>query len=285
MENYIIELLFETNAIQVCPEGDPFFYTSGKLGPYYINTHYLFGTKEKSEEFLTVIEESKKDLKSFTENMFKAAYKQYLDSEIYRAVIDIICDKVKEYDVDYISGGERRDFFFSILPSNILDIPNISILKDKTCIISTPDLKYSRIAKSGVLKGKRVLHIADLVTEASSYVRAWIPAIEKLGAVFEETISVVDRNQGGVGILNEKNISLFSFALINKELFKHAKKNGFISDRQCDMILDFIENPDRFMYEFLDSNPDFLENKISQGGKLKERALLCKNIYETKDTV
>ena len=30
--------LFETNAIRFCDENKPFWYTSGKIGPYFINT-------------------------------------------------------------------------------------------------------------------------------------------------------------------------------------------------------------------------------------------------------
>ncbi len=36
----LIEGLFETDAIKVCPAGKPFWYTSGKIGPYYVNTHF-----------------------------------------------------------------------------------------------------------------------------------------------------------------------------------------------------------------------------------------------------
>ena len=43
----LIKWLFETNAFRVCPENEPFWYTSGTIGPYYINTHFLYGSEEK----------------------------------------------------------------------------------------------------------------------------------------------------------------------------------------------------------------------------------------------
>lgn len=46
MENPIVSWLFETDAVRVCPEGQPFWYTSGKLGPFYINTQFLYGSEE-----------------------------------------------------------------------------------------------------------------------------------------------------------------------------------------------------------------------------------------------
>ena len=33
-QNPIVSWLFETDAVRVCPEGQPFWYTSGKLGPF-----------------------------------------------------------------------------------------------------------------------------------------------------------------------------------------------------------------------------------------------------------
>ena len=55
MENPIVSWLFETDAVRVCPEGQPFWYTSGKLGPFYINTQFLYGSEEAANALLTVI--------------------------------------------------------------------------------------------------------------------------------------------------------------------------------------------------------------------------------------
>ena len=52
MENTIIEALFATNAIRVAPENQPFWYTSGRLGPFFINTHFLL-ENEADDQLLT----------------------------------------------------------------------------------------------------------------------------------------------------------------------------------------------------------------------------------------
>ena len=124
------------------------------------------------------------------------------------------------------------------------------------------------------------MHIADLITESSNYERAWITALQNLGANIENTVSIVNRNQGGKEVLKNKNISLFSFASIEKDLFVKALEENYITGKQCEMISLFIENPDKFMLEFLDNNPNFLDDNIHKGGKNKERALLCKEIYK-----
>ena len=58
MENPIISWLFETDAVRVCPEGQPFWYTSGKLGPFYINTQFLYGSEAAANALLKTIEEA-----------------------------------------------------------------------------------------------------------------------------------------------------------------------------------------------------------------------------------
>ena len=51
----LVSYLFETNAVKVCPDNKPFWYTSGKIGPYFINTHFLYGNEEDSKELLNLI--------------------------------------------------------------------------------------------------------------------------------------------------------------------------------------------------------------------------------------
>ena len=42
----IMSYLFATDAIRICEENKPFWYTSGKIGPYFINTHFVYGNEK-----------------------------------------------------------------------------------------------------------------------------------------------------------------------------------------------------------------------------------------------
>ena len=57
MDEELVSLLFETKAFKVADENKPFWYTSGKLGPYFINVDYLYGCKEDSENLLKIIDD------------------------------------------------------------------------------------------------------------------------------------------------------------------------------------------------------------------------------------
>ena len=130
----IISYLFETNAIKFCEENKPFWYTSGKIGPYFINTHFVYGNEDDAKSLLSFIDEQLSDKMALPKNVFEKVLNQYQTNEIYKNVIDTMIDSIKSNididEIDYVSGGERRDWFFSNIVSHLLNKPHISIYKD-----------------------------------------------------------------------------------------------------------------------------------------------------------
>ncbi len=61
----LVSWLFKTTAVRVCPENKPFWYTSGTIGPYYINTHFLYGSEKQANDLLTYIDGNKGDKYGF----------------------------------------------------------------------------------------------------------------------------------------------------------------------------------------------------------------------------
>ena len=57
----LVSYLFETNALRICPDNKPFWYTSGKIGPYFINTHFVYGNEKDAVELLGFIDEALAD--------------------------------------------------------------------------------------------------------------------------------------------------------------------------------------------------------------------------------
>ena len=58
MTDKIVQALFDTKAIRVAPAETPFWYTSGRLGPFFINTHFLLENEAAAGEVLKRIERS-----------------------------------------------------------------------------------------------------------------------------------------------------------------------------------------------------------------------------------
>ena len=222
MANQITEDLFKTNAIRVAPADTPFWYTSGKLGPFFINTHFLAKDEGTATGILKLIEEAiLADRDTAPKKIFDAFCDLYKTDATYKNCIDSIVEAAKKYDFDFISGGERRDFFFSMVPAHILGKPHLTIFKDLSSVIT--DGNFDKIDYD--FKGKKALHIADLITEASSYERAWVPAIKALGADIKDTIAVVDRKQNGRAVLSGLGVNMETLTAVDKELFDESLRS------------------------------------------------------------
>lgn len=276
MADKIIEALFETKAVRVAPENQPFWYTSGRLGPFFINTHFLLENEAAAGEVLKRIEKAIADNKlTAPEEIFDMMLAYYNKGGTFKMVSDKLAEEASKLDFDYISGGERRDYFFSMMPAYLLKKPHLTIYKDMTSVYSESIDGPAVDVKDIDLKGKKALHIADLITEASSYERAWIPVIRGLGSDITDTVAVVDRHQNGREVLKGLGVELHALTGINEDLFEEAKANGVINDAQKDMIMHFLENPADYMTAFLKANPGFIDAEIAKGGKNKERAELA----------
>jgi len=294
--NKLIEWLFETNALRVSSADNPFWYTSGTIGPYYINTHFLYGNEEKANKLLEFIDNKKDEIYNFPIELTNVMWENYEKDAIYKGVIEQLCTFIKDTvgldEIDYISGGERRDWFFSFLTAKILGKPHLTIYKDLSITeynnnhvrkvknikdIDENENENNSIGDDNVtnIKGKKVLHITDLVTEASSFERSWIPAVKNVGWNIKWSIAIVDRNQGGKELLQRLGVNLYSIVNIEEYTFEKALKLGLINDAQYKMIIDYINDPKGSMRKFLQENPEFLQKSLSMGGKIAERAKLC----------
>lgn len=280
----LVSYLFETNAFKVCPDNKPFWYTSGKIGPYFINTHFLYGSEESAVEFLKFIDLEKENKLEIPKKILDKCLKQYNSNNIYKEVVDEMVTYIKNNlnidEVDYISGGERRDWFFANIVSYLLKKPFISVFKDLSAVVSTSD--FTKTTDTKKLDGKKVLHVADLVTEAASFVRAWIPAVQSLGAEILWSVVVVDRMQGGHDRLKSLGINAHSLLQIAPNMFQEALNLGIITKDQNEMLNKFFENPDGTMKEFLIKHPNFIEEALHSDEKTVVRARLCieGNLYE-----
>ncbi len=280
-KNKLITWLFKTNAVRVCPENKPFWYTSSKIGPYYINTHFLYGSEEKANSLLKVIDVCKENKLGCSEIVLQLARKNFETDEIFRGLISSMCEYIKSNfnmnNIGYISGGERRDWFFSLIIADMLKIPHITIFKDLTAVL------FQKGVSSEVkdIKNENVLHIADIITEASSYTRAWIPAVQSLNGNLKYSLVVVDRLQGGAEKLNGAGVESHALMNVDKDLFNGALDENYITGQQHKMLMDYLERPTETMRAFLVEHPEFIQNSLQADPKTAERTRICieQNIY------
>ena len=82
----VMSYLFETNAIRFCEENKPFWYTSGKIGPYFINTHFVYGSEKEATELLSFIDDCLSDKLTLPKKVFDKTLIQYNNNEIYKNI-------------------------------------------------------------------------------------------------------------------------------------------------------------------------------------------------------
>ncbi|MBR1905740.1 MAG: orotate phosphoribosyltransferase [Clostridiales bacterium] len=276
MNDKIIDALFETQAIKMAPADNPFWYTSGMLGPFYCNTHFLLKDEQSAADMLKLIEAAiAEDKLTAPKKIFEALKKYYDLGGTFKMTMDRLAEEAKNYDFDFISGGERRDYFFSMIPAYILGKPHLTIYKDMSSAYSE-DLEGDAVVPAkDMLQGKKALHICDLINTASSYERAWVPAIRDLGADITDTLAVVDRCQGGAEVLEGLGVKLKTLTKINAEFFEDIYNNGMIDLAQKDFVLKYLESPSEYMAHYLKTHPDFIAGELAKGGKAADRAKLA----------
>lgn len=283
----LISNLFRTKAINACEADKPFWYTSGKIGVYFINAEFLYGSDTDSKNLLSIIDEALQDHQTLPQKVFKQVLEQYKSNETYKNTIDTLVKTISENinidEIDYISGGERRDWVFSNIVAYLLQKPHITIFKDLTVLESNSDFSTTKSIDN--LEGKNCLHISDLITEAASYVNLWIPAIEKLGGKMKWTGTIVDRMQGGADRIKEHGVTTYPLVRVEKNLFKTALEKEIITPDQYAMIDAYMNNPDETMRKFLVAHPEFIEESLKGTGKTLIRAKKCveEDIYGLGD--
>jgi len=121
--NIINELLFKTNAVRVAPAQEPFWYTSGKLGPFYINTHFLAKDEQTANEMLTYIENhNPKEIEAKFENLYNT-------DSTYKTTIDELIKVIENTTSTSYREGRGATFSFRWFPQNFWESSTLPYTK------------------------------------------------------------------------------------------------------------------------------------------------------------
>ena len=293
MDNYasmtkISNLLLETQALELAPAGKIFWYTSGTVGPFYLNAHFLYGGRKKAEHVLAFIDENSADRMRLLTGLLDQVERNYEEDSGYRAVIDAVVaiarDEIGTAQIDCISGGERRDWFFSLITAKRLQIPALVLFKDRSAVMLRGDKNNTAIRTQAAesLNGARILHVADLVTEASSYERTWLPAIQACGGRLQWAINVVDRGQGGAEVLAHHGITARHLVCVGPDFFQGLAVDGYCSRVSSQQLIEYHLEPHESMRRFLLEHPRVLREALrGDNAKIRQRAqqLIVRNSY------
>jgi orotate phosphoribosyltransferase len=270
----LLERLISTHGLAVRNDAqdEAFWYTSGKPGPFYINTEKIAGEQEAADILEDINELLKAPLsKQQQAGAFFAKMNQLVAAdEAYSASIDALLDYYEShagYKPAFISGGERRDWFFSIPVARRLKLPHVFLFKSGEHVITDHEGKPLESS----LLNQKVLHVADIINQASSYLNRWIPILQNTGAAFTETLTVAVRSQEGLASLKQHHIRVVSPLTVDRPLFTEAYELGLINEFAYNEISKFYDSPEAWTQDFLRENTRDYGQNSNLDTKTKER--------------
>jgi len=115
-----------------------------------------------------------------------------------------------------ISGGETRDWIFSNPVAVALQRPHVMLYKDGKSV-------------GADIKGKDIVHVADLNNEGSSPRDLWVPAIKKAGGTINDIFFYVDRMEEGVNVMKELGLNSYAVVPLDAHAWDYLQKTGVVS--------------------------------------------------------
>ncbi|MFH1420782.1 MAG: hypothetical protein ABIG30_02335, partial [Candidatus Aenigmatarchaeota archaeon] len=261
----ISQILVETGGYRDVP---PVLLTSGEVGIYYINTEKI---AQDDGEFNRFGDDSGA--------MITHAIKMVEEHPSFGEVIDRVSESVKsilyatrtDCDTLIISGGQRRDWLFSGPVAAKLDLLHASIYKDGEIEVVNPHDGKKRDFSLG---GVHAFHVADLLTEGSSFYRlendierGWVPALRNQGAEIRDAVVIVTRLQGGEEMLAKQGVNVHSFVAIDEDFLRtHSGRS--------EIAVAYQRNPSEWTEAYLRENGAlaFVDAFNPAGGK-QDRAM------------
>lgn len=225
-DDFIEKLLVEREAYEFLKKTK--LTTAGYITLFYIHADKLLGDGGKWEEF-------EGDARDMIKHAWGFAESYDLDFGTVIARIGDYIDKFLESNKDEdfaISGDQRRGWIFSGPVSIYLEVPHISIYKDGRMEIMS---RGGVVKDATCLKGRKVVHITDLLNQGSSAYRVedgiekgWIYWLRNKKAEVEDFVSIVTRLQGGEDRLNGLSppVKSHSFVAIDEDFLRLSSKNN-----------------------------------------------------------
>jgi len=250
----LLERLIRTQGIVVrqSEREEPFWYTSGRPGPFYVQTENIAGNPASGEILRRITETlaAEKTGDDKLQQIWHLVMNAVGRDPEYKKSIDLLTDYLLASGVekpDVISGGERRDWFFSIPLAAALGVPHAFLLKSGGVWHSN---EFGEPVFN-TLAGKRVLHVADIINLGSSYTRHWLPTLNRLEAAITHTLSVAVRGQEGVRNLAEAGVDVITPVIVDAGLFEELYRLGLIPNFAREEIGQYFASSQAWTEELL----------------------------------
>jgi orotate phosphoribosyltransferase len=246
--NQILKLILDSKALSIWNHktGPVFWYAAGVPGPFYLNTELMIGRalSEKLLEQITAIVASGSDSKVRAEQLHTLIMDAYKNHANYRTVVQAMIGQARHDfhmgSATAVSGGERRDWLFSIPFAEELGLKHIYLFKDQSVYCS-----------QSLTKGEKVLHVSDLINNAASYFDLWLPSLGKAGLVCAGTLTVNTRGTAGTQRLEAAGYKVSALNRVDLTFFKNACASGLIAPDTLEEITTYFASQKDWAVRYL----------------------------------
>ncbi|MDD5586420.1 MAG: hypothetical protein PHY92_05625 [Alphaproteobacteria bacterium] len=235
----LLRLIHATRAASIWNRdtGPVYWYIAGIPGPFYVNTELLIGAEASGLllDKITAILAQTADLAARSAQITEAVMAAYEENEVYQRLVATMAAAAKSQfpagSFDLVSGGERRDWLFSIPFARACGIGHAFLFKN-----------LSLYSPTAIKPGAKVLHVADLINNAASYLDLWLPALEKAGLECAGTLCVISRGNG-LEKLAAKGLQAVSLNSIDLSFFEKSHASGLIDRATLDEVATHFASP------------------------------------------
>lgn len=249
----LLNAIFQTEAVSIWnrTKGPVFWYAAGVPGPFYVNTERVIGpeTAARLLDAINALLIASNDPKVRVAKLNQVIFEEYEKSVAYRRVITEMANAAKSQNLlsasIKISGGERRDWLFSVPLAKELGLNHIAIFKNQNCF-----------CPQGYQKNEPVLHVSDLINNAASYFDLWLPALAKAGLDYKGTLSVTSRGENGLKRLKEHGQKVVTLNHIDGSFFESWLEQKLITQDVLDELKTFFVSNRDWASRYLLGNID-----------------------------
>lgn len=262
--------LLSTEAVSIwnANTGPVFWYAANVPGPFYVNTERLIG-RDAAQRLLASLSEIVQTTAPAPEKAARireTVLAEYHSNPEYQRIVANLRALLREEDPTeryVISGGERRDWFFSVPLAYETNAPHVFLFKDGSIFIDSP-------SSDTPSKVTEVIHVADLINNAASYIDHWIPFLKNHGITIRSTAAVISRGEAGLEALKRSGVPVRTVVSIRRKFFEELCAQGLIREEQLAELKIYFSSQAEWARSYIVSNPVVLrESELDQKSRTR----------------
>jgi hypothetical protein len=248
----LLKLIHDTKAVSIWnrANGPVFWYAANIPGPFYVNTEQVIGggIADHLLREITAIVAGTADAPSRAAQLEKLIMPAFLASSSWQRLIATMAARARDIfghdGFTLVSGGERRDWLFSIPFAHACDLPHLFLFKNLSTYCAKP-----------LPQKKATLHVSDLINNAASFFDLWQPILkrEKIDCVGNLCVNI--RGDAGAKRLRDAGVKTTCLVTIDTNFFRNLRNEKLIDQATSEEIAVFFASDRDWAVTYLIGNP------------------------------